>query len=143
MPEDNLPQRTMKTGACLIGFLAVCFAAYGDNRTALGLLIGGAVGIFSLWTLTFVIPRLFHPGGAGSKFLLGAVTLLKLPLYAVTINFAVTSRFVSPFAVFVGVALIPAVVVLKILGQQWVIEQKPRRSAAGEETCQKNPARSN
>ena len=103
---------------------------------AFGLALGGALGIFSLWSLSFGIPRLFHSSNPYSQIMLGMMTLLKLPIYAGTLYFAMKSPLISPFATFVGVAMIPAVLVLKTVGYQMLTTG----SALGDEKCRTNPA---
>jgi hypothetical protein len=118
MPDNKLPQRTFATTFWLAAFFALVFAVRGQIAISFGLSIGAAIGLFSLGTLIVAIPRLAKPGNYWAKFFLGLIWLIKLPVYAVTLNFAMTSWLVEPFAVFVGVALVPSVVVLKVVGYQ-------------------------
>lgn len=118
MPDENLPQRTLKTTLYVTILFTILFALRGQTTIALGLAIGAMLGIVSLWSLTFAVPRLFHSANPAAKFLLGMLLFCKLPFYAVVLDFAMTSKAVSPFSVFVGVALIPVVVVLKVVGYQ-------------------------
>jgi hypothetical protein len=117
---DNarLPQRTLKTTG-LLGLLSV-FLAVSMQRLdwGLGLAIGVSLGMFSLWSLAEGVPRLMQEGGQGSRAMLGLLMVVKLPLYAAVLWWSMTSRFVAPFAVFAGVGYVPAVMTLKILGQQ-------------------------
>ena len=106
---------------------------------AFGFALGGALGIFSLWTLSFGIPRLFHSSNPFSKFLLAMMTLAKLPIYAGTLYFAMASPLISPIATFVGVAMIPAVLVLKTVSYQMLATSSP----LGDDKCRTNPAVSN
>ena len=140
MTDDRLPQRTLKTTFWLSAFFALVFALRGELPVSFGLAIGSALGLLSLWSLTIVIPRLFQAGNPAAKFWLGILSVSKLPIYAVTLNFAVTSPDVSPFAVFVGVAFIPLVLVLKVVGYQ-ILEKAG--GPAGDETCQTKAAPSN
>jgi hypothetical protein len=139
MTDDKLPQRTLRTTFWLSAFFALIFAVRGEMGVSYGLALGSAVGLLSLWSLTVAIPRLFHTGNPAAMFLLGMLTLCKLPIYAFALNFAVTSPHVSPFAVFVGAAFIPLVLVLKVVGYQIMEKANP----AGEKTCQTKPAPSN
>ena len=140
MTEDNLPQRTLKTSFWLAAFFVLLFEARGDRAVALGLTLGAAVGMFSLWSLLVVVPKLFRPGNHAAKFWLGIAALMKLPLYAIIMSVAMTSRYVAPFAVFSGVALVPAVIFLKTVGAQLVGSvQLP----AGEGSCRRDATASN
>jgi hypothetical protein len=136
MSQDNLPQRTLKTTFLLVAFFTSVFAARNELTVSFGLAIGGALGLFSLWSLAFAIPRLFGSANPWSKFLLGIFSACKLPIYAGTLYFAMTSPLVHPFAVFAGVALVPVVVVLKVVGAQVVDKTN---LPAGDETCRTSP----
>ncbi len=122
MSEDNLPQRTIKTTFWLVTFFAVVFASRGQRDICLGLMLGGALGLFSLWSLTFAVPRLVGGNSFVSRFLLGLMMLMKLPIFGGSLYFAMASPLFSPFATFVGVALTPMVIVFKVLGQQLVLK---------------------
>jgi len=120
MPDDKLPQRTLKTTFTIAVLFSILFLARGQAQIAFGLAVGAMLGLVSLWSLTVAVPRLFASPNAGSRFGLGMLMLLKLPFYGVVLNFAMTSPAVSPFSVFVGVALIPVVLVLKTVGYNLV-----------------------
>jgi hypothetical protein len=132
MPDERLPQRTLVTVSWLAAWFALVCAARGQTTFALGLLLGAAIGMFSLWSLMVAVPRLLGGTNPAGRYLVGAILFLKLPLYAVVLNFAMVSPAISPFAVFVGVALIPIVLLLKVVGHQ--LYQKPG-PPAGDETC--------
>jgi hypothetical protein len=136
MSEDTLPQRTLNTTFWLVAFFTMIFALRGQLSVSFGLAVGGALGLFSLWSLAFAIPRLFGSANPWSKFLLGMLSLFKLPIYAGTLFFTMTSPSISPFAVFVGVALVPVVVVLKVLTAQMLVKSN---LPAGDETCRTSP----
>jgi hypothetical protein len=140
MPDETLPQRTLKTTFWLVTFFTLVFAVRGQLPIAFGLALGGALGLFSLWSLTFAIPKLFSSPSPIAKFKLALLTLSKLPIYAISLYFAMASPVFSPFSVFVGVALIPAVLVLKVVGFKAI---QNTNDAAGDETCRTNPAISN
>lgn len=135
MSEDTLPQRTLKTTFWLVAFFTMIFAVRGQQTISFGLALGGAIGLFSLWSLSFAIPRLFGSANPGAKYLLGFLSVLKLPIYAGTLYFAMSSPLISPFAVFVGVAMVPVVVVLKVVTAQMLENSK----SVGDEACRTNP----
>src|SRR5947209_5775968 len=120
MTDDNLPQRTLKTTFWLAAFFVLLFEARGDRSIALGLTIGAAVGLFSLWSLLVVVPKLFRPGNSVAKLWLGMAAIMKLPIYCVVLSIAMTSKHIAPLAVFCGVALVPMVIFLKTVGAQLV-----------------------
>ncbi len=138
MPDEKLPQRTLKTTFWLACFFLIVFALRGQYTIVSGLAVGAAIGLSSLWSLTVAIPRLFVPGNSAAKFWLGVVALLKLPLYAVILAVVMSSKYFEPFAVFAGAGLVPAVIVLKVLGYQLVGERK--QAPAGEEACRTRTA---
>src|SRR5690242_4544589 len=120
MPDSKLPQRTLVTTFWLASFFALLFSVRGQMAVSFGLAIGAAIGLFSLGTLIVAVPRFARPGNHLAKFWLAVIWVIKLPVYAVALNFAMTSKYVEPFAVFIGVAMIPAVLVLKVLGYQMI-----------------------
>ena len=136
MSEETLPQRTLKTTFWLVAFFTMIFALRGEFAVSAGLAVGGALGLFSLWSLSFAIPRLFSSAHPWSKFVLGIMSMLKLPIYAGTLYFTMTSPTVNPFAVFIGVAMVPTVVVLKVLTAQMLVKST---LSAGDETCRTSP----
>ncbi len=129
MPDDRLPQRTLVTTFWLAAAFTLVFAVYGHTTIAFGLAIGAAIGLSSLASLIYVVPRLLQPDKPAARFLMGMVAFSKLPIYAVALNFAMTSRYIQPVAVFIGAALVPLVIVLKVLGHQ--LTQKAGVSAGG------------
>src|ERR1044071_9761660 len=125
MPEDNLPRRTMRTTFWLSALLVLLFEAPGERTIALGLAIGTAIGLFSLWSLIYAVPRLFRPGAIAPKFSFGLIALMKLPIYCGVLSFSMTSPLVAPFAVFCGAAMVPAVIFLKTVGMELVKWAQP------------------
>jgi hypothetical protein len=120
MPDDRLPQRTLKTTVLVAGLFTVVYLAYGQMAAACGIAIGSMLGLVSLWSLTIAVPRLFRSPNQMSKLWLGLLMLAKLPLYAGVLMFAMSSPAVNAFTVFVGVALVPVVLVLKVVGHMAV-----------------------
>lgn len=135
MPDEKLPQRTLKTSFWLALFCTAIFVLRGQYGIAAGLGAGAALGLFSLASLVYVIPRLFRSGNAAAKPALMIVALLKLPIYAVAIYYIVGSKLVNPIAVMAGVGLIPAVLALKVAGYRMLIKTN---SPVGDDTCRSN-----
>ncbi len=125
MTDDRLPQRTLATTFWLAAFFIMVFGLRSQLTVSFGLAIGAAIGLLSLWSLVFVVPRLFTHDNPFARLLLGMVALMKLPVYAAVLYFAMSSRFINPFAVFIGAALVPAVIALKVLGNQLVAGGEP------------------
>ena len=122
MPDNKLPQRTLTTTFWLASFFTLIFALRGQTGISIGLGIGAAISLFSLWTLIVTVPRFARPGNFFAKFGMAMVWAAKLPIYMITLNFAMTSRSVEPFAVFVGAGLVPIVLVLKVVGYQMLVK---------------------
>lgn len=82
----------------------------GEPATAFGFTIGSLLAIFGLFSLMIVVPRICARPGPSAQAGLGLLLILKTPVYAGVLLFAMTSRFVNPLAVFAGVAILPCVV---------------------------------
>ena len=130
MPDDKLPQRTLKTTFTIASLFAVVLVARGELAWALGLATGAMLGMVSLWSLTMAVPRLFASRRVGAKFGLAVLMLAKLPFYGGVLYFSMASPFVSPFATFLGVAMVPGVIVLKVLGYRAITEAPAARTIA-------------
>ena len=122
MPDDKLPQRTLKTTFALAALFSIVFALRGQYAIALGLATGAMLGLVSLWSLTMAVPRLFASRNPAAKIGLAFLMFFKLPFYVGVLYFAMASPAISPFAVFTGVALVPAVIVLKVLSYRTLSE---------------------
>jgi len=129
MQNLNLPQHTLRVICWLAAFFILLFVMGGHLTTAFGLAIGAALGLLSLWSLTVAVPRLFRPDDPAAALWLGLLTMVKLPVYAIVLAFAMTSSHVNPFAVFVGVGLMPVVLVLEILWRQALSTKRPSMSS--------------
>lgn len=121
MPDEQLPLRSMRMSALLATAFSILLYFAGYGRFAVGIFAGTALGMFSLGTLMWTIPKLFRPGKKKTKVFMGAISLLKLPLFFIGVYFAVrpeSAPYISPFGVFCGVALVPVVIFLKVVGWQ-------------------------
>ncbi len=117
MQDLKLSSRALTTGTWSLGL--VTFALFESQRLtwATGFLLGGAMSLFSLLSLTLVIPMLFQPGMPRyMAALLGVTLLMKLPLYCGALYLAATCRFISPAAVFAGLLMAPLMITLKTIG---------------------------
>ena len=130
MADERLPHRTLKTVFWLAVFFTALFGIRGQYSIAAGLAAGAGLGLFALWSLIFVIPRLFSPeGAAGAKAGLYIAGFMKMPIYAISIYLILSTHLVNPIAVIAGVALIPAILVLKVVGNQLLTKLN------GDEAC--------
>lgn len=132
MPDEKLPRRTLRTAFWLTAWCVLVFGVRGQAAVSVGLAVGGALSLLSLWSLTWAVPHLLTGASPAARVLLGVVLLMKLPIYALVLGWAVSSRQVSPFALFAGVGVVPAVIVLKVLGHR-LVESAGR--PAGDKRC--------
>ena len=140
MPDEKLPLRTLKTSFWLAALLVLVFGVRGQASVAWGIAVGAGLGLFSLGSLIYVIPRLFTSANPSAKAGLGLVAMLKLPLYGGAIYLAVSSSAINPIAMVGGVSLVPAVLVLKVLGHRLIQRvDDPLK----DETCRSKPTTSN
>lgn len=117
MSDRELPARSVRTSFWLAAWFVLVFGLRGQSSVSLGLAIGSALSIFSLWSLAWAVPRAAAPGSRRGVWALAALFIVKLPLYAIILNYALQSRAVHAGAVFAGVAVVPVVIVLKTLGR--------------------------
>jgi hypothetical protein len=139
--EKTLPNRALMTGFWIAALFVIVLAAKGYPKAAFGFSIGSALSLFSLWSLTFGVPRLLVPGATSVKLFFALLMMVKLPLYAGVLYFAVGSPMVDIVALFCGAGIAPAILVLKVIGQQLA----PRAAAnpVGDERCPSNSSLSN
>src|SRR2546429_562228 len=140
MPDERLPHRTLKTSFWLAALFALVFSARGQTAIAMGLAVGAGLACFALATLIYVIPRIFAQGNPAAKAGMAVAAVLKLPIYALVIYFALSSQLVNPVAIVAGVALVPAVLVLKVLGYQMLTNDS---RSPGEDSCRSKVNASN
>lgn len=134
MSDETLPQRTLRTGFFLAGWFVLVFGLRGWYTASMGFAVGAALSLFSLWSLTFAVPRVLNEARPVAKFLLALMLMLKLPLYAVVLYYATNRPYFHLGALVGGIALVPAVFVMKMLGRT-VIERGPE--PGGERNCRK------
>jgi hypothetical protein len=120
MDDRELPQRVLRTSFWLAAWFVLLFGLSGRADVSVGLAIGSALSIFSLWTLVWATPRALGNGSRRGPWLVAFLFLVKLPAYGVVLNYALTSRSVSAIALFAGVGIVPTVIVLKTLGRMLV-----------------------
>ncbi len=118
MLEEKLTLRTLRTSAPTSLAVTATILACGHRGWAAGFLIGSALSLFSLFSLTIVVPMLMRPGAprfAGS--LLGLTLFMKLPLYFAGL-YAVTHipGISAAWAAF-GIGLTPTIITLKTVGR--------------------------
>jgi hypothetical protein len=125
MSERELPERVIRTSFWLAAWFVLVFGLRGQADVAVGLAIGSAMSIFSLWTIARAVPRVTGAGSRRGPWLLAFLFVVKLPLYGLILNYALMSKDVNAGAVFAGVGVVPAVIVLKTLGRMMIRNPAP------------------
>jgi len=108
------------------------FAMRGQTKVACGIAAGAAIGLFSLWSLIGMVLTLTGPGKERGRILMAVLAFVKLPILGVAIYYATASRYISPMAMLAGVALVPAVITLKVVGYEYFVTKK---SPMGDDAC--------
>ncbi len=128
MADQELPKRVIRTSFWLSAWFVLLFGLRGQADVSVGLAIGSAMSIFSLWTIALAVPRVAegcnpeasHSASRRGPWLLAFLFLVKLPVYGLVLNYALTSKVVHPGALFAGVGVVPVVIVLKTLGRMLI-----------------------
>jgi hypothetical protein len=122
--------------------IAGALALTGHRSSGAGYAVGAAMSLFSLFSLGYCVPALFHEGATGRSTVLLQVTLLmKLPVYAVGLYFASRMGSAAAFAAFGGCALVPAVITAETLGRAALQSSRSwRRFAAMQRPIVLSPA---
>ena len=128
MADQELPKRVIRTSLWLSAWFVLLFGLRGQADVSVGLAIGSAMSIFSLWTIALAVPRVAAGCSRGpdsraagrGPWLLAFLFLVKLPAYGLILNFALTSRALYPGALFAGVGVVPLVIVMKTLGRMLI-----------------------
>lgn len=115
--EEKAAVRALKTSAWVAVFTTLLLIRAAHTDWAWGFSIGAFVSLFSLVSLTIVIPMLFQPGASSHvRGLLGLTLFMKLPVYAGCLYLATSVRGVAPMAVGIGLALSPIVITARTIG---------------------------
>jgi len=117
--NDKLVSRILATTFGASVLLTLCLLVGSLRSSALGFAIGAAIAMFSVWSLSFAVRRFGTPDNPAAKFGLTMIALVKLLLNTAILSFALTSPYVNPFALFVGVGLVPCVIVLEVIRTDW------------------------
>ena len=118
--DEAFPRRVITTSAVVAAVFLVYFLQL-SIPVALGFLFGWALGLLGFLAWKIAIDRLVREGPEalarkGKSWLL-LLTVLKLPLMGAILAVAILVLHVDLFALAGGVTLLPAIVVLKIVGK--------------------------
>jgi hypothetical protein len=108
--QDKMQHRALKAGVWATALITAALFYANLPTWAWGFLIGSLLSLFSMVTLTVIVPFLFQPGvGQRAKGLLTATLFMKLPFFCIGLYIIAKGKFVEPMAAGAGIALIPAV----------------------------------
>jgi len=132
--EETFALRALKTSTWVTVFTTLWLFATAHSAWAWGFLIGALLSLFSLFSLTVLVPMLFRPGAPRHiQGLLSLTLFMKLPLYLGGLYLATSVHSIAPMGAGLGVTLVPMVITLKAIGGL-IMELKPatRRAKAVE-----------
>jgi hypothetical protein len=123
--EQKITRRSLISGAWATALLTGVLFFAGRPTWAVGFLIGSLLSLFSMISLTVIVPILFRPGaGAGTKGVLGLTLFMKLPIFGAVLYLVANGKFAEPMAVGAGIALIPAVLTGFAIRQAYIDAQR-------------------
>lgn len=117
--DPGFPRRVCRTTTLVAGIIALMLAGRFGWAVAGGLLAGAALSIVGMLTTQFIVRRMAWPAPGGQRKVLVAL-FGKLPAMAVAIALVVRAAGDDQgvlAALCGGVALLPAVIVLKVAGR--------------------------
>lgn len=118
MTDEQMPARVLRWATAIELIAVIALLARGESRLALGVSVGAVLGLGSLWTITWAVPRCLSPEKRRGGCLLGVILFLKLPLYALLLNYALVRGRLNGLAIFLGVAAVPLAILLVTLSQE-------------------------
>ncbi|HZO88088.1 MAG TPA: hypothetical protein VFB38_07075 [Chthonomonadaceae bacterium] len=115
--EGNLIVRALKTSAWVTLLTTLALLGAGKNDWAWGFLTGAVLSLFSLFSLTVVVPMLLRPGASrAAQALLGLTLFMKLPIYMIGLYLIANVPAIKAAGAGFGIALLPVVITLKAIG---------------------------
>jgi len=125
--DPDFPSRVLRMSLVLAAGILVLSTLYKDFSLSLGLGTGMFVSVASLWTLMGMGRIFVNPKGKKAA-VVGLTLLVKYPLLILLLYFSLRSWGAHPVGVVVGVSLVPAVILLKIIGILWVNHMNSKQS---------------
>ncbi len=120
--DEGFPRRVLRMSLVLTGLGVIYACLAGAWRTAIGLgaggLIGGAAFLVLSWTVGVLVGGSDKPRWRKAGVL--AVAVVKLPLLAVALWYAIWRLDAQPLALLAGLAMTQIVMVLKVAGAMLV-----------------------
>ncbi len=132
--DDGFAVRVMATSAAVGGVFLVFLLLQFSPGVAAGFLLGMVVGLLAFWAWNLLVWKVIRQDRetvrAHAMAWVAGVTILKLPVLGGLLAFGILYLEVDLFALAGGVSLVPAVVVLKILGRSMF--NGPRKVIGGQ-----------
>ncbi len=117
MQLGGMVGRALKTSALFAIATTILLLSGGRTDWAISFGLGALMSLFSLLSLTIIVPALIRPGAPQfSRSLLNLTLLLKLPLYAAGLYLIMRLPRSAPAAAAAGIGLVPGVITLNALG---------------------------
>ena len=125
--EDRLTTPTLRSSLWALILTVTWLNAAHHAAMGWGFLIGGLLSVFSLWTLTVVVPMFFQPGASRfAKAILLLTLCMKLPVFALALYVGTHLHTVAPIGMMLGIALTPMVITARTIAD---MQNKPIRAA--------------
>lgn len=135
--SQKITVHALKTSAYALALLTIVLFYAKLSTWALGFLIGGALSLFSMFSLTVIVPFLFQPGvGGRAKGLLSLTLFMKLPLYGAGLYVVSRGEWVDPRGAGIGIVLVPAVLTGYAIRQAFA-DARAETEAAREKAARK------
>ena len=125
--DDGFIQRVHKTSLLLSLFIIILSLSYRDNAITLGLVLGVSISLTFFDILWWTVNKFFNSKlhRKKSAFFAIKITLLKFPLLGIILYYVLSHININPFALIVGIGIVQAVMVLKVVGILFVNYTNP------------------
>jgi len=125
--DDGFIQRVHKTSLWLSLFIIILSLSYRDSAITLGLILGVSISLTFFKLLCWTVNRFFSSKLQMRKraFFAIKITLLKFPLLGVLLYYVLRYININPLALIVGIGIVQAVMVLKVVGILFVNYTNP------------------
>ena len=119
--DEGFPGRVMAPSAVVGGIFLVFLLLQFPPAVPMGFLVGIGVGMLAFWAWNLLVRKLIRQDResvrAQGMLWVALLTLVKLPVLGGLLAFGILYLEVNLFALAGGTTLVPAVVVLKVLGR--------------------------
>ena len=135
--EEKISKRALKASILTAIVTTLLFFGTHHNSWGWGFLVGAFCSLFSMITLTVVVPMLFRPGANPRvKGILSLTLFMKLPIWSFSLYLMTNVKGVEPMAGGLGVALGPGIITvfaLRNVYREWAEGRLPQTTNSVEE----------